>query len=451
MKIAYVTPGTGGTFYCQNCIRDSELSKELIGLGHEVIKVQMYLPSGLGEGQNGISSPIFFGAINLYLKEKLPLYRHAPMWLERFFDAPTLLQMAAKKSGSMKASGLEEMTISMLQGEEGRQASELDQLIDYLKTEIRPDVVHLSNSLLLGIARRLKRDLGAGVVCSLQDEDEWIDLMDDHYQKKVWNIMGEKAADVDVFITASNYYRDKSKKQLGIQGHQMEVIPGGINLEGYETSSLPFDPPVIGYLRRMSEYFGLSILVEAFIKVKRTSQFKNLKLHVTGGYTGEDKKFVAKLLKTISQSGFENDVTIFKAFDKENRIKFLKSLTLLSVPIPGGEAFCSNQAEALAAGVPVVQPNVGCYPEFVEDTCGGMIYEPNDSNALAKTIVDLLSNPDKVRTLGRQGQMNVLKRYSMSDMAKSMTRIYEKIVSHTNLAVKYLRKIYYKRKIRGCC
>lgn len=428
MKIVYVTPGSGGTFYCQNCFRDSGLLKALSELGHEMIKSPMYLPANLDNASGVVDTPVFFGAINIYLKEKLPFYRHAPEWLERIFDSQALLQLAAKKSGSTQASGLEEMTISMLLGEKGRQASELDHLINYLR-DIKPDVVHLSNALLLGLAHRLKTDLGTGVVCSLQDENEWIDLMDESYQEKIWSIMAERAEDVDFFVTASQYYSEKSQNQLGIVGDKIKVIYGGINLEGYEISSLSFEPPVIGYLCRMSEYFGLGILVDAFIGLKKESRFKDLRLHITGGYTGEDKHFVKELLKKVSKEGFEKDVEIFKNFDKENRVQFLKSLTLLSVPVPGGEAFGAYQVEALAAGVPVVQPNVGCFPEFVETTKGGVIYEPNDSETLAKSIASLLSDPDRVRKLGEQGRGIVLERFSMGNMAKDIVKVYEEVLN----------------------
>jgi glycosyltransferase involved in cell wall biosynthesis len=428
MKIVYVTPGSGGTFYCQNCFRDSELLKSLLAFGHDVIKVPMYLPVNLDNNKGVADTPVFFGAVNIYLKEKFPFYRHAPVWLERIFDSHALLQLAAKKSGSTRATGLEEMTISMLLGEKGRQASELDHLINYLR-QINPDVVHLSNALLLGLAHRLKTDLGTGVVCSLQDENEWIDLMEEPYQEKIWNIMAERAADVDFFVTASQYYSDKSQEQLGIPGDKIKVIYGGVNLDGYEKSSLPFDPPVIGYLCRMSEYFGLGILVDAFIGLKKESRFKDLRLHITGGYSGEDKHFVKELLKKISTVGFEKDVEIFKNFDKENRIKFLKSLTLLSVPVPSGEAFGAYQVEALAAGVPVVQPNVGCFPEFVETTGGGVIYEPNDSETLVRAIASLLSDPDRARKLSKQGRRVVLERFSMNNMAKDIVKVYEEVLN----------------------
>ncbi len=390
MKVAYVTPGSGHRFYCQNCFRDTALLRSLASLGHDVVKVPMYLPSDLDNNANMVETPVFYGAINVFLKEKLPFYRYAPEWIEHLFDSSALLHLAARKSGSTRATGLEEMTLSMLHGERGRQASELDHLIRYLRNEIAPDVVHLSNSLLLGLAHRLKNDLGAGVVCSLQDENEWVDLMDEHYQSQVWNLMAEKAVDVDLFVTASQFYSNQSQKQLKMPADRIKVIYGGIDFDGYQRSTLPFDPPVIGYLCRMSEYFGLGILVDAFIELKKESRFKDLRLYLTGGYSSDDKPFVNRQTKKISACGFAEDVRVFTDFCKDNRIKFLKSLTVLSVPVPTGEAFGAYQVEALAAGVPIVQPNVGCYPEFIEMTKGGVIYEPNTGKKLATAIASLL-------------------------------------------------------------
>ncbi|MFC1538503.1 glycosyltransferase family 4 protein [Candidatus Latescibacterota bacterium] len=431
MKIVHLIPGSGGTFYCQNCMRDSELVKSLKSLGHEIYMVPMYLPLSIDKNDKVNNIPIFYGAINLYLGEKFPLFRHIPMWLEKFFDSQTLLRYAAKKSGSTRATGLEEMTISMLKGEEGHQASQLEHLIQYLKTEIKPDVVHISNALLLGLARRLKNDLGTKVICSLQDENEWIDPMGETYQNKVWKLMSQKAADVDMFVASSRYYSDKSKELLNIPSEKIRVVSGGINLNGYESSPLPFDPPVIGYLCRMSEYFGLGIVAGAYIRLKQDERFRNLKLYITGGNTGDDKRFVSKMMREFYRLGFEKDVQIFEKFDKENRIGFLKSLTLLSVPVPTGEAFGTYQVEALAAGVPIVQPNIGGYPEFIEATGGGILYEPNDSEHLAQALESLLSEPERVRELGAQGRNTVMKNYSVDTMAKNIINVYENAVKNS--------------------
>ncbi len=427
MKVAYVIPGSGLKFYCQNCFRDNALIQSIASLGHDVVKVPMYLPSDLDSDGNIAHTPVFYGAINVYLKEKLPLYRHAPEWMESIFDSPALLGLASKKSSSTRPTGLEELTLSMLLGEKGHMASELDHLIQYLKKEVAPDVVHLSNALLLGLVHRIKNDLGAGVVCSLQDENEWVDLMDEHYQQQVWDLMAEKAADVDLFVTTSRFYSEKSQKQLKLPADRIRVVYGGMDLDRYEISTLPFNPPVIGYLCRMSEYFGLGILVDAFLKLKKDRQFKDLKLHLTGGYTSDDKSFVNGMLKKIAEDGFTNDVIVFSEFCKESRIKFLKSLTLLSVPVPTGESFGAYQIEALAAGVPIVQPNVGCYPEIVEATQGGVLYEPNTGEKLADAIASLLSDQEKVRKLGEQGREVVLAQFTMDQMVKKIERIYNDV------------------------
>ena len=427
MKVAFITPGFGGSFYCQNCFRDDELLTTLLLRGHDVRKVPMYLPAGVDEERERVDSPVFYGAINVYLREKLPLYRRAPNWMEKIFDSKPMLNYAAKKSGSTRASGLEEMTLSMLRGEEGRQVSELNHLVDFLRDEVRPSVVHLSNALLLGLARQIKEKIGARVVCSLQDEHEWIDPMAPSYQEAVWNLMAERAEDVDLFITASQYYSSKSQDTLRLPAEKIKVIRGGINLKGYEPSPLPFDPPVIGYLCRMAEYFGLDILVDAFLRLKRDSRFRDIKLYITGGYSGDDKPFIREILKKIETCQCEGDIRIFEDFSKRGRIEFLKSLTLLSVPVPSGEAFGAYQVEALAARVPIVQPNIGCYPEFIEETQGGVIYEPNDAEHLADAIAAMLENPEEVRKLGRQGRDVILKDYSIDGMADAIAAAYEEV------------------------
>lgn len=425
MKIVHITPGSGGTFYCQNCFRDNELVKALQALEHEVYNVPMYLPLNIDKDIKEGSTPVFYGAVNVYLKEKIALYRKAPEWLERLMDSEKVLQYAAKKSGSTRATGLEEMTISMLQGEEGRQASELDRLITFLKEQIQPDIVHLSNGLLLGLANRMKKDLNAKVVCSLQDENEWIDPMEEKYQERVWGLMAEKARYVDKFITASKYYADKCIAQLNLPEEKIEVVYSGINLTGYKNSDIPVDPPVIGYLCRMASAFGLDILTDAFIKLKN-DKHKDLKLYITGGYTADDNEFVEMIKNKISSAGFENDVKIFEDFSLEKRIEFLSSLSLLSVPVPAGEAFGAYMIEAMAAGVPVLQPDVGCYPEFVELTKGGKIYSPNNSDILAENISELLQDRDKLVKMGQRGKEVIDKEFTVTKMAENTVEVYQK-------------------------
>jgi len=431
MKIAHITPGTGGTFYCQNCFRDSELLKALIAMGHDVVKVPMYLPLYLDRFELNVDTPVFYGAINVYLKEKFPSYQKAPRWIQKIFDSEIFLRLAAHLSGATKAAGMEEMTLSMLHGENGRQASELDYLVKFLKDEIKPDIVHLSNALLLGLAKRIKNELGTKVICSLQDENEWIDPMEPHLQKEVWGLMAEKGKDVDFFIAASEYYATKAQGYLNIPDEKLGINYGGIQLDPYVDSPLPFDPPVIGFLCRLSESLGLGIVVDAFLKLRQNPEFDGLQLMVTGGYTGEDKPFLFKQIKKVAAAGLKDDFIIQKNFHRGKRVEFLSQLTLMSVPVIAGEAFGAYQIEALAAGVPIVQPNVGCYPEFVEATGGGIIYEPNDPEHLAEAWASLLRDPDRLRALGRKGQQVVKEKFTMEKMAEGIECFYRKVLNMT--------------------
>lgn len=428
MRIVHIIPGSGGTFYCQNCMRDNELIRALRQLNNDVLMVPLYLP--LSVETSGVigDTPVFYGAINIYLKEKIPLYRHAPVWVERILDSESMLKMAAKKAGSTRASGLEEMTLSMLEGERGRQATELEHLVRFLNKEVKPDVVHLSNALLLGLARKLKNELKIPVICSLQDENEWIDPMDEIYQDLVWAKMAERAEDIDAFIAASQYYAKKSQQMMKIPAEKIHVVYGGIDLSSYEQAPHTFKPPVIGFLCRMSEYFGLGIIVDAFIQLKKDAKYNDLELYLMGGFTDDDKPFVKQMVKKLTAEEIMDDVRIFDNFELKYRLEFLKSLSLLSVPVPGGEAFGAYQVEALATGVPIVQPNVGGYPEFIEATGGGILYEPNDPASLAQALSSMLNDPDRIRELGKKGRKVVMERFSMQIMANNILDIYKKAV-----------------------
>jgi glycosyltransferase involved in cell wall biosynthesis len=180
----------------------------------------------------------------------------------------------------------------------------------------------------------------------------------------------------------------------------------------------------------LNENLGLDILVDAFIKIKRGSKFQNLQLRITGGYTADDEEFVEEINKKIDESGFKDDVEILEDFHISNRVEFLSSLTLLSVPVPAGEAFGEYMVEALASAVPAVQPDAGGYPEFIKITKGGIIYAPNDSDTLAAEIIKLLEKPEKIRQMGIQGKKVINEKFTLSNMALQTVAVYEKALNN---------------------
>lgn len=428
MKITHIVPGAGGTFYCSNCMRDTALVRALRRQGHEVTVVPMYLPILIDADGVFDHVPVFFGGINVYLQQQFRLFRGTPRWFDKLFDLPWMLRQAAAREGTTQAAGLGPLTLSMLQGADGNQKKELRRLIGWLAAHERPDVVHISNSLLLGLAAELKRTLGVPVVCTLQDEDTWLDDIDEPYDKRCWEAMSACAGDVAAFVAVSEWYAAEMRERMGLDLGRVRVVPLGIEAEEQEPWVHSFDPPVLGYLSKMTESLGLGLLVDAFITLKENPHLRDLKLRATGGMLGADIAYVGKLKKKLAERGMESDAEFLSDFDCAHRREFLRSLSVLSVPIPGGESFGMFITEALASGVPVVQPDVGAFPEVVEATGGGVIYDHTRPEALAAALESLLLDPDRARELALRGRAAVVERFGIDRMAEGVAGVYESVL-----------------------
>jgi len=283
MKVVNIVPGFGGTFYCGNCLRDSGMTEALQKLGAEAHTLPIYLPLFTDNINTQTDTPVFYGAVNIYLKQNFGFLRKMPAWLYRFFNSPFFLRYAAGKAGSTRTQGLEEMTLSMLRGHEGYQQDELEMLIAYLRDHEKPDVVHLSNALLLGLAYKIKTELGVPVVCSLQDEDVWVDAMQGQYRQKVWDMMSEKGKDVDAFIAVSDFFAEVMAQKMQIPSEKLHTILVGIDNAKYFYHPPEVENPVIGYLSRMNPENGFGVLCDAFLLLKQQPGFSQVRLRVSGG------------------------------------------------------------------------------------------------------------------------------------------------------------------------
>lgn len=443
MHIIQLTPGTGG-MYCGNCFRDNALVAEMRKLGHEALMVPLYLPIKLDETDQSTGTPIFFGGINVFLEQKIPLFRAAPNWLRNVLSSPRLLAKAAGRSAKTRAEDVGEILISMLQGADGNQAREIEELLTWLKTQTKPDAICLSNALLLGMAGPLKQQLGTRIVCYLQGEDSYLDSLGDAYRSPAWKLLRQKAADADLFIAPNHYFADLMTNRLELPKDKVRVVADGIRLEGYggrqnaecrmqkddlngaETGEFP--SPVVGFFARMCPEKGLHVLVEAFVQLRKRGNVPDVRLKVGGGLGPGDEAFVAGLKERLASDGLNDCVSFHPNLDRAEKIAFLESLDVFSVPATYPEAFGMYLAEALAAGVPIVQPRFASFPEFVETTRGGLLYDPADPEALAVALEKLLLTPDKARALGAGGQKVVREQFSASRMAKNVCTVIEPLV-----------------------
>ncbi len=423
MRVVQITPGAGG-MYCGNCFRDNGLVAAWRRLGHQAIMVPLYLPLTLEESDSSAGTPIFFSGINVYLDHKVAWFRRAPHWLRQSFTSSTLLHWIGWFAARTSPKEVADLTLSMLRGEHGNQARDLDELVGWLRAETKPDVVCLSNALLLGLAARLKHELDTPVVCFLAGEDSYLDAMSEPLRTEVWRTLAERTGEVDMFIAPSRYFADRMACRMSVEAGRICVVPPGISIDGY-SPALPSRnpkpttaPTVLGYFARMCPEKGLDTLVEAFIALKESGRSPALRLKVGGGLGPSDKSFVSGIERRLCVRGLLGDVEFHPNLDRTAKIAFLESLDVFSVPAGYGEAFGVYLLEALAAGVPVVQPRTAAFPEIVEATGGGLLCDAGDPESLAEAIGRLLSDPERRRRLGEKGRRVVREEYNIDAIAR---------------------------------
>jgi glycosyltransferase involved in cell wall biosynthesis len=433
MKILYITAGAAG-MYCGSCLRDNALATELIRQGHDVTLLPLYTPT-LTDEPNVSSGKTFFGGISVYLEQRSPIFRFTPRWLDKIWDSQLALKAASKRSIAVDPDSLSELTISILKGERGNQGKEIGKLVDWLKTQPPPDVVDMQNSMLIGLAKPIKEATRSPVCCTLQGEDLFLDGMREPYHSQALELIHEHAKYVDAFIAVSDYYAGHMAGYLGVPREKIHVVPLGINLKDYEDVSPPLRPRdngdfTIGYFARVAPEKGLRELAEAYRLLRKRDDFPPARLEVAGYLAPEHKGYLREIERDMQEWGFAGEFHYHGALEREAKLRFFQNIDVLSVPTTYAEAKGLSVIEAMASGVPVVQPARGSFPEIVERTGGGLLCEPNDASNLAEVIYSLWKNPELANDLAKRGVAGVREHYSVAQMALRAIEVYAGLASN---------------------
>ncbi|MEX2170281.1 MAG: glycosyltransferase family 4 protein [Pirellulales bacterium] len=427
MRIAYIAAGAAG-MYCGSCLHDNTLAAALLKRGEDVLLVPTYTP--LRTDEPDVSLPrVFFGGINVYLQQKLAIFRHTPWWLDRLLDQRWLLNLATRGGPSVDPAKLGDLTVSMLRGEEGHQSKELDKLVTWLIDDVRPDVVHLSNSMFVGLARRIAERCGPPVVCSLSGEDLFLEQLQPPHYQVARELLRERSQQVDAFVALNGYYADFMADYLAVPRECVHVIPHGLELTGYDARS-PREKNArlrIGYLARICHAKGLHLLVEACEQIATNGGF-DVELHAAGYLGPSDRKYLEDITRRAERGPLAGRFRYVGELDRTGKIAFLKSLDVFSTPTVYRESKGLPALEAMACGVPVVLPAHGSFPEIVGDTGGGVLFAPHDTAGLAAQLAALLGDPERSANLGRAGKQAVFDRYHADKMAGRTLDLYRRLV-----------------------
>ncbi|HEY6245030.1 MAG TPA: glycosyltransferase family 4 protein [Pyrinomonadaceae bacterium] len=427
MKILYLTGGAG-QMYCGSCLRDNALATELLARGHDVTLLPVYTPT-LTDEPNVSYDKVFFGGVSVYLEQYLPIFRKSPKWLDGIWDSKPMLSFASRRSISTSPKMLGEMTVSMLKGEAGFQQKEISKMLDWLNVEGKPDVISLPYTLLLGLAQPLKEALDRPVLCTLQGEDLFLDGLEESYRSESKQLISEHLKYIDAFISVSQYYAEFMPRYLGVPAEKIRVVPLGINLEGYSKKDRdPSQPFTIGFFARVAPEKGLHVLAEAYRLVRKDGRLENACLRAAGYLAPEHRSYLSEIQEAMNQAELGSEFKYEGVVDRQQKIAFLQSLDVLSVPATYNEPKGIFLLEAMACGVPVLQPRRGGFTEVVERTGGGLLVEPDNVDALTEGILKLATDRELRASLGQCGFQKVREHYSVSRMADSALEAYTSVI-----------------------
>jgi glycosyltransferase involved in cell wall biosynthesis len=366
----------------------------------------------------------------VFLEQYISLFRKTPWLLDRLWESPRLLRAVASRAVETKPAQLGALTVSVLEGAHGHQRKELDKLVSWLKDQPRPDVLDISNSMLIAIAGPLKEALGCPINCTLQGEDIFMEGLLEPFRSRSKELIRSHLQHVDSFVAVSDYYAGHMAQYLGIPGAKMHVVPLGVSPDTFtpasDRASAPF---TLGYLGRIAPEKGLHLLVDAYRNLRERGALAGCRIEVAGYLGGEHLSYWQSIEREVKAWGLDGEIQYRGELDLGEKVRFLQSLDLFVVPATYDDPKGMSLIEAMACGVPVVAARRGSYTELLERTGGGVLVAPDDLPALEETMRALVDDRDRVVDLGQRARAGVCCRYTTDEMTTAALDVYHRLTT----------------------
>jgi glycosyltransferase involved in cell wall biosynthesis len=278
------------------------------------------------------------------------------------------------------------------------------------------------------MADELKFRLKVPVILFFQGEDSFLDHLPEPFRTKCWKRMAERLPSANALVAPSHFYGSYMEGRLDFLEGMIEVIRNGLHLEEYLAVERKDVWPTIGYMARMSRDKGLEMVVDAFIHLKKSLGDKTTRLKIAGAATAGDQPFINEMKKRIAAAKLDSWVEWMPNITHEEKLTFLSSLMLFSVPATYTEAFGLYLVEAIACGVPVVQPDSASFPEIVEATGCGVCVPRGFPEALAQSWYGLLADTERRKAMSRAGRESVASHFDVRAMSEQFLKLANRLV-----------------------
>ncbi len=300
----------------------------------------------------------------------------------------------------------------------------------FSQRDVQPEIIVLTNVLLSGIVPSLRAHLNAPLLGVLQGDDVFLEMLPDKYRRPALDLIRANSEHFAGFIATSHYYADFMAGYVGLPRDKIQVIHPGLNLKGFAAAppSAAPSPFTIGYFARICPEKGLHNLVAAFQILLEKKGPSAARLKISGWLGDNQRHYLDGLMNQLHQRGQAGAAEYVSTPDHAAKVRFYQSIDVLSVPTTYHEPKGLYVLEALASGVPVVQPRHGSFPELIEATGGGLLVNPNDPNDLATAFIRLLDNPAQRTMLAQKGQLAVQERFHAGRMAQETVNLFRKLL-----------------------
>lgn len=295
--------------------------------------------------------------------------------------------------------------------------------IKRLIERINPDVIHILDHFMIGSrVAKVGKSMGKPMVGTNNSIPE--NFVHYLYPTKFFKKLVFKAAwkqlagvykNLDI-VTSPSEAACALLKNLSLK-NKIQNVSCGVDLKKFNPQNngaylkkrfqIPDNKPVTLFVGRLDREKNLETVIGAFAKVLKSSESY---LVIAG--EGKEKSKLIDLTKTLKIEHF----VVFIGLVSEKDLPFLYSMADIFVIASSAELQSIATMEAMASGQPVVAADALALPELVHHGKNGYLFKEGDSDSLAQSILNIISN----RRLRKKMSEESLKIISGHDLSKTV-------------------------------
>jgi glycosyltransferase involved in cell wall biosynthesis len=181
----------------------------------------------------------------------------------------------------------------------------------------------------------------------------------------------------------------------------------------------------VGYLSVITAAKGLDLLASAFVDLVNVRN-RDVTLQIAGKVL--DQGYWKSIMDRLKSAGLGSRVRYDGEVDLAGKVEFLRQCSVFCVPSRIEESRGMAVMEAMASGVPVIEPDTGVFPEMIDLTGGGTIVPSGNTDALADAIAQVMDAPDQADATGKAAAAGIAEHYNAEQMAEQTLAVYGSLI-----------------------